>query len=277
MAYGRGRDTQEWTTANGEGKWRPGKSGHGWLPCPFNHNVRFILFQAGKSELMLLLNFRMDVSDAILHASQPVFQIPTPILSPLTPTTLLFPVLDKSERELNNDRIPKRLLDLLRHVHETTLQFEFQMLGDTPPTARKMCSRESTLGYRSGSVNEHGLSSLDGHNAQNPFHIACLCAAHIHLKSLGEVVPFSSEGNQGLVNQLRLSLSEFGDEVWHETDLEIYIFLCFTGGAAAKEGRNWFLAQAWPLIMSLKKVEQQLFKSCAFRFCRLVHYIEDLD
>lgn len=208
--------------------------------------------------------------------SPPAFPNPAQLMSPLTPMTLLLSTLDKPERELNTDRIPIWLLDLLRQVHETTLTFEYLIMGRMRARAPTLALRESVLKYMSGVVSEHELLSIDDQKTRSPFHVASVCAANIHLRSMGKVVPFSSEGNQGLVDQLRQSLSEFGNETWHETDPEIYIFLCFTGAAAAQEGKSWFIAKSGPLIMSLRKNEQQLFKTAALRFCNIYQYLEGL-
>ncbi|KAH8797754.1 hypothetical protein F5884DRAFT_814727 [Xylogone sp. PMI_703] len=57
---------------------------------------------------------------------------------------------------------------------------------------------------------------------------------------------------------------------------EIYIWLCLTGAAAAREEKAWFLAKAGPIIMSLRRDEIHMFKLGALRFCRLCQLLEEL-
>jgi hypothetical protein len=173
--------------------------------------------------------------------------------------------------------MPLPLLDLLRHVHETTLKFECQMLEDEPDTSSRTRSRARVLRRMSEVFSEDELLSFNETTDSDSFHVACRCAANIHLKSMGQVVPFSSDGNQKLVNQLALALSQTNNALWHEMEPDIYIWCCFTGAAAAQEGKTWFLAKAGPVVMSLNPDELRQFKLGVLRFCRLVRYVEDLD
>ena len=155
--------------------------------------------------------------------------------------------------------------------------FESQMLKDELEMALASSSRQNILKHMSGVIYEDELLSPDGQEVPEFFHLACRCAAITHLRSLVKVTPFSSDENQKLINQLGRSLSELTEGTWHETDPEIYIWLCFTGAAAAQEGKTWFLAKAEPVIMSLKPYEQQLFKLGVLRFCQLHRYLEELN
>ena len=197
--------------------------------------------------------------------------------SPLVSVTLLSTSWTKPERELNTYSMPPPLLDLLRHVHESTLMFESQMPKDKLEVALASSSRQNILKHMSGVIYEDELLSPDGQEVEEFFHLACRCAAITHLRSLVQVIPFSSDENQKLIHQLGRSLSELTEGMWHETDPEIYIWLCFTGAAAAQEGKTWFLAKAEPVIMSLKPYEQQLFKLGVLRFCQLHRYLEELN
>ena len=220
---------------------------------------------------------RIDIGDAILNASQPAFTDPASILSPLTPVTLLSERLMRPERELSINGMPLPLLDLLRHVHETTLRFESQMLEDQLRTSSKTGSRARVLRRMSEIFSEDELLSFSETTGNDSFYVACRCAANIHLKSMGQVIPYSSDGNQKLVKQLGLALSQTSKSMWHETEPEIYIWLCFTGAAADQEGKTWFLAKAGPVVMSLKPDELQKFKTGVLRFCQLLQYLEELD
>ena len=155
--------------------------------------------------------------------------------------------------------------------------FESQMRKDEREMALASSSRQNILNHMSGIIYENELLSPDGEGVPDFFYLACRCAAITHLRSLAQVIPFSSDENQKLVHQLGQSLSELTEGMWHETDPEIYIWLCYTGAAAAQEGKTWFLAKAEPVIMSLKPDEQQLFKLGVLRFCRLHRYLEDLN
>jgi hypothetical protein len=189
----------------------------------------------------------------------------------------LFAVLNKEERDLGDDRISLPLLNLLRHVHEVTLRFESRMLEGRHERPSLTSVQEPILKYTSEIVLEDELFYPVGEDNSNYFHIACRSAASIHLRSLGRTVPFSSEGNQHLVHQLRLSVFQLGDGIGQEIDPEIYIWLCFTGAAAAQEAKTWFLAKSERVIMSLKPCQQCLFKSDALRFCRLLQYLREFD
>ena len=197
--------------------------------------------------------------------------------SPLVSVTLLSTSLTKPERELNTHSMPTPLLDLLRYVHESTLMFESQMPKNGLEMALARSSGQNILKHMPGVIYEDRLLCPDGQEFPDFFHLACRCAAITHLKSIVQVIPFSSDENQKLVHQLGRSLSELAGGMWHETDPEIYIWLCFTGAAAAQEGKTWFLAKAEPVIMSLKPYEQQLFKLGALRFCQLHRYLEELN
>lgn len=224
-----------------------------------------------------LIISRIDLGDAILNVSQPAFTNIASMSSPSPPQTFLSARLGRSEREFNDHCLPTSLLDLLRHVHDTTLRFESHVLEDKSEMATMMTSREIVLQHMSAIMLEDELLSLDKLAKQDFFSIACHCAANIHLTSLRQLTNFSSEYNQKLVHQLRQSLSQQNKEMWHETEPEIYIWMCFTGVAAAREGKGWFLAKAEPVVMSLKPDELHKWKSNILRFCRLLRYLKELD
>jgi hypothetical protein len=173
--------------------------------------------------------------------------------------------------------LPLPLLDLLRHVHETTLRFESQILEDELNMSPMTGSRARVSRHMSEVLSNDELLSFSETTDNDSFRLACRCAANIHLKSMGQVVPFSSDRNQQLVKQLGLALSKTNKTMWHETEQELYIWLCFTGAAADKEGKTWFLAKAGPVLTSLKPHELQQLKSSVLRFCRILQYLEEID
>lgn len=176
--------------------------------------------------------------------------------------------------------MPASLLDLLFHVHETTRQFGLQMPADKPETVSAYAPPADFLKYVSGPVQDSipfknlPPQSLDD---REPFYVSCRCAASIHLKSLGRMTSFSSNGNQNLAQRLRKSLSQYNTVAWHEREPELYIWVCFTGAAAAQEGASWFLAKAEPVVMSLEPDELHTLKLGTTQFCRLLRYLEAIE
>ncbi|KAK9334562.1 hypothetical protein V1521DRAFT_442500 [Lipomyces starkeyi] len=184
--------------------------------------------------------FSIDIGDAVLNASRPHYAI-----------------LHGSESDRRAHGIPMSLIHLLRQVHQASLLFESQQISKNPILEDELLA--------------------DDPGDENLLHAACSCAAYILLNSLRRVIPFSSDENQGAVEQLRSYLSQLNDDQWLQADRETIVWLCFTGAAAAKENRTWFLAKVGPVVMSLKPDELTLFKLGAVHLCRLLQYLQEIN
>lgn len=220
---------------------------------------------------------RVDIGHSILNGSRPVFADLARLSLPLSPLTLLSARLSRPGRILSDHYLPSSVWDLVRHVHEKTLKFECQILKDEPENVTAIIPQEGNLKYMPSTIPEDEPLSFGKLEGDDHFHAACRCAANIHLKSLGQLVPFSSNGNQKLVRQLEFSLSSLSNGMWLETETEIYIWLCFTGVAAAQAGKAWFLAKVAPTVLSLKPEEFGQVISRILRFWRLILYLKGLD
>ncbi|KAK9312479.1 hypothetical protein V1522DRAFT_438361 [Lipomyces starkeyi] len=209
------------------------------------------------SHLIILI----DIGDAVLNASRPHYASLGSSSLPEPPITLLSAVLHGSESDPRAHGIPMSLIHLLRQVHQASLLFESQQI--------------SKKDVRNPILEDELLADEPGD--ENLLHAACSCAAYILLNSLRRVIPFSSDENQGAVEQLRSYLSQLNDDQWLEADRETIVWLCFTGAAAAKENRTWFLAKVGPVVMSLKPDELRLFKLGAVHLCRLLQYLQEIN
>lgn len=107
-------------------------------------------------------------------------------------------------------------------------------------------------------------------------HAACWYAANIHLNSLKRGIPFSSDENQVLLEKLRSCITVFPKNDDVELEGEIYIWLCFTGAAAAKINKTWFLAKIGPTVMSLSQKQLCDFKKGVNRFAYIVQKLNNI-
>lgn len=204
---------------------------------------------------------RIDIGDATLNAVSPAFEIMERGQRPETPITLLSALLCQSERTLRANGINMSLISLLKRVHRAILSFEFQPVPEHHQPLHMPSEDELRV---------------DEFEEETPFSAACRYAAYIHLNSLQRGIPFSSDENQALVEQLRsyLSLLPQGDSL--EFEKETYVWLCFTGAAVAREKKTWFLAKVGPVVMSLDHSQLDQFKIGVVRFCRLLRKLEEV-
>lgn len=221
----------------------------------------------------------MDICDAILNGSEPAL-LDLTLLSPLKPLTLLSKRLSELAPMLNSSNISIELLGVLNKVHQNTLNFEAEMCNSKSPVDRtSACQGGDVRKLPFSTHGGEGLYSSDlGSKPERAdfFHVACCCAADINLRSLGQMIPFSSDSNQQLVLQLHYSISQLNESRWRETEPRIYLWLCFTGAAAAQSNKAWFFSKAGPVVTSLSADELKCFKLSIWRFCRLLQYLKDL-
>ncbi|CAH0051065.1 unnamed protein product [Clonostachys solani] len=200
------------------------------------------------SNLIMLI----DIGDSILNASSPVFCVDEQSQHYDAPISLVSTVLCQSERALHESGIAEPLISLLRRVHNATLDFEYE------PSAQPV--EESIV------ISEPGV--------EGKFSTAVVLAAMIHLTSFQRRTRFSIDDNQDSVEKLRLCLSSLPQGSKCDIENELYVFLCFTGAAAARKNRAWFLAKAGPVVMSLNQSQLHHFKMAITRFCRILQTLE---
>ncbi|VUC30645.1 unnamed protein product [Clonostachys rosea] len=203
------------------------------------------------SNLIMLI----DIGDSILNASDPVFCVDEQYQHCEAPISLVSTVLCQSERALRESGITEPLMSLLRRVHNATLDFENDPL--TQPI-------EDYIAVGAPEV-ERKLST------------ATVLAASIHLESFQRRTRFSVDDNQDRVEKLRVCLSSLPQGSKCDIENELYVFLCFTGAAAARSNRAWFLAKAGPVVMSLSPSQLYHFKMATTRFCRILQKLEGIQ
>ncbi|KAH8807127.1 hypothetical protein F5884DRAFT_788585 [Xylogone sp. PMI_703] len=219
----------------------------------------------------------MDIAEAIVTASIPSFADFVSIPLPEAPVTLLSAILSKRKRDLITYGISTSLIRRLHYVHGATLQFESQRLKSKQILSNGSWSASSSEEISKPVFEDNEEDSFCDDLEGNSLQLAARYAANIHLKSLGRVIPFSSEDNQGFVSRLRYYLSQLTDDIWLNNNREIYIWLCLTGAAAAQEGKTWFLTKVGPVIMSLEHDKLRMVKSGALRFCSQIQYLEEVN
>lgn len=186
--------------------------------------------------------------------------------------TLLSSVLSKPNHELAALGNPESLIEMFRNVHMNTLQFESRMIkkGET--------SFQAAINLEKISIIDFDEETFPDHLDESDYYIlASHCAANIQLMSLQQAIPFSSTVNQRWVNCLRKAMTRLKDDIWIRMNGEIYAWMCFTGAASAQKGKNWFIAKAGPVVMSLDADSVSLFKSGAVRFCRILRHLDEMD
>ncbi|KAK7215826.1 hypothetical protein V2G26_003829 [Clonostachys chloroleuca] len=200
------------------------------------------------SNLIMLI----DIGDSILNASNPVFYVEGPPQHPNTPISLVSTLICQSERALRESGITEPLISLLRRVHNVTLDFEYEPLAK-PIEERVVINEPET---------------------ESNFSTAIVVAAGIHLYSLQRRTRFSVDDNQDKVEKLRLYLSSLPQGSKCDIENELYVFLCFSGAAAARKNSAWFLAKAGPVVMSLNQSQLHHFKIATTRFCRILQKLQ---
>ncbi|CAG9942571.1 unnamed protein product [Clonostachys rosea f. rosea IK726] len=200
------------------------------------------------SNLIMLI----DIGDSILNASNPVFCVDEQSQHYDAPVSLVSAVLCQSERALRESGITEPLISLLRRVHNATLDFEYEPLAH--PIEEGIVIHEPEAGSK--------------------FSTAVALAAMIHLNSFQHRSRFCVDNNQDSVENLRLCLSSIPQGSKCDIESELYVFLCFTGAAAARKNRAWFLAKAGPVVMSLNHTQLHHFKMAITRFCRILQKLE---
>ncbi|CAG9990635.1 unnamed protein product [Clonostachys byssicola] len=198
------------------------------------------------SNLIILI----DIGDSILNASSPAFCVDEQYQFCDAPISLVSTVLCQSKRALRESGITEPLASLLKRVHDATLDFEYG------PLAQPM------------------EEFLVIHEAESKFSTAVTLAATIHLDSFQQRNRFCVDDNQDSVENLRLCVSSLPQGSKYDIENELYVFLCFTGAAAATKNRAWFLAKAGPVVMSLNPSQLHHFKMAVTRFCRILQRLE---
>ncbi|KAL6897434.1 hypothetical protein GGI43DRAFT_409118 [Trichoderma evansii] len=220
-----------------------------------NGGLRKLGFGGFLSHMITLIG----IGDAIISSSEPIFGTTKGCQFPEAPITLLSAILQRPDRILTSIGISKPLLLLLNEVHETILAFDCQTIPEHRWKPPPLLSGNFTIG------------DLE---QENSFHAACWYAANIHLNSLKCGIPFASDENQLLLEKLRSCITVFPKNDDGELEREIYTWLCFTGAAAAKRNKTWFLAKIGPTVMSLSQKQLSDFKKGVNRFAYIVHKLK---
>ena len=155
------------------------------------------------------------------------------------------------------------IVSLIRRVHQATLNFECQLMPKHCPTLPISAPEDDFM------INEYEKAT--------PLSAAIRYAASIHLNSLQRRVPFISNENQALVEELRLCLLSLPQGGGLEVETEFYVWLCFTGAAAARRKKTWFLAKVGPVVMSLGRTQLDLFKTGLVRFCGILQNLTNVE
>lgn len=195
--------------------------------------------------------------------------MPVPLPQPLI--TLLSPVLKGHENNPDTHPISTPLLRLLQDLHQVILQFEVQLLSTRPEEVISTLQQISPKLLQS--FCEYGDLIVASSRIDKHLPLACIYAAKIHLNSLVAGHPFSSNNNQTLVNGLVGSLSQLISGARQAVDPATFIWLCFTGAAAAQTEKAWFLAIVGPVVMSLRGKDLELVKSGLLRFYWLLRHL----
>lgn len=213
----------------------------------------------------------------MLNATEPAFADFDSMPTPLVPITPLSATVSRHGHLPNASRIPKPVMHLLRYVHNAILMFESRMLETKGQDGVNSSLRGNIVKKMAAiSLAEEILPPAQLDNT-NPIFIACRYAANIHLNSFRQAIPFTSDYNQNYVRHLRACLSQVTKTMWHTIGIELFIWLCFTGAVAAKEGKLWFLAQARPTGPLLTPDGSNNLKLGMFRFCRCIHNLEEMN
>ena len=193
---------------------------------------------------------------------------------PLPLITLLSPVLKVYENNADARPISRPLLGLLQDLHQTIIRFEVQLLSTRHEGV--IPRLEISPNLLDGFFDDRD-SIVTNSTMEKYLSLACVYAAKIHLNSLAAACPFSSNNNQKLVNRLMESLSQLNSRVPQVVDPATFIWLCFTGAAAAQRGKTWFLAIVGPVVMSLRGEELELVKCGLLRFYWLLQHLQNID